>query len=472
MISVFEIFKIGVGPSSSHTLGPWQAARSFVKELSHKNILAQIKGINVYLYGSLALTGKGHYTDKAVMFGLMGLDPAKVDTAGLQKIEVEIIEKRQLYISESIAVSFSPADNIKFLTKESLPYHPNGMRFETVMDDGKTVEQIYYSIGGGFIIKDGEDETGGRAEYAVPYNYSTADELQAICERNHLLISDLVWENEKCLSGENEIRSKLLDIWKVMRESAYEGCHTEGVLPGPLKVHRRASEINKQLLRVHQYSNSLEWMEAMKVGRDFKKVITRVSCLAMAVNEVNAAMGRIVTAPTNGSAGVIPAVLFYYICFSGRDTTDDDIIRFLLTAAEIGKLFKKGATISAAAGGCQAEIGVSSSMAAAALTERMGGSVAQCLMAAEIAAEHHLGMTCDPVAGLVQIPCIERNSMGAIKAITAAMIALAGDPSNAKVSLDNVIKVMKETADNMHTKYKETSLGGLAVEVGVNLPEC
>jgi L-serine dehydratase len=230
--------------------------------------------------------------------------------------------------------------------------------------------------------------------------------------------------------------------------------------------------MNKQLLRVHDYKNANDWIEAMKVGRDFRKVITRISCLAIAVNEVNASMGRIVTAPTNGSSGVIPAVLFYYLCFSGQEVKEDDIVKFLLTAGEIGKFFKIGATISAAAGGCQAEIGVSSSMAAAALTEVMGGRPSQVLMAAEIAAEHHLGLTCDPIGGLVQIPCIERNTMGAVKAVTASMIALASDPSFAKVSLDNVIKTMKETAENMNSKYKETSMGGLAVNVGVNLPEC
>ena len=467
-ISVFDILKIGVGPSSSHTLGPWLAARRWIRELDEKGLLGNIENINVHLYGSLALTGKGHATDKAIILGLLDEDP-EITEVSLISDKIEAISKNKIIKIFSNNISFDPEENIVFHKKESLPYHPNGISFE-VKSGKEIIKSVYYSIGGGFVVKEGEET---KADIRFPkYPCVNSAELAKVCLDQKKNISDIVLENEKTWRTEEEIKQRLLKIWDVMKEAAYTGCHTEGILPGGLSVKRRAADINKQLLRVHDYKNADEWMEAMKVGRDFHKVITRISCLAIAVNEVNAAMGRIVTSPTNGSAGVIPAVLFYYLCFSGKETTKDDIVRFLLTAAEIGKYFKLGATISAATGGCQAEIGVSSSMAAAALTERLGGSVAQVLMAAEIAAEHHLGMTCDPIGGLVQIPCIERNSMGAVKAVTASMIALASNPSHAKVSLDNVIKTMKETAENMHTKYKETSLGGLAINVGVNITEC
>jgi L-serine dehydratase len=367
-------------------------------------------------------------------------------------------------------VSFNPETDIAFLKSQSMPFHPNAIQFDAEDINGKIFTSIYYSIGGGFIVKEGEKVSNSRP--TPKFSYQSADQLLNLCNETGSSISEIVLANELTWKGADQIKQDLLRIWNVMKEAAYLGCHTEGILPGGLQVKRRAFEMNKQLLRVHDYKNANDWIEAMKVGRDFRKVITRISCLAIAVNEVNASMGRIVTAPTNGSSGVIPAVLFYYLCFSGQEVKEDDIVKFLLTAGEIGKFFKIGATISAAAGGCQAEIGVSSSMAAAALTEVMGGRPSQVLMAAEIAAEHHLGLTCDPIGGLVQIPCIERNTMGAVKAVTASMIALASDPSFAKVSLDNVIKTMKETAENMNSKYKETSMGGLAVNVGVNLPEC
>lgn len=470
-LSVFDLLKIGVGPSSSHTLGPWLACRQWVREVIEDAGIVGISAIQVFLYGSLALTGKGHSTDKAVVLGLSGKDPELISREEMKELVARAEQAKELLLPEGGIIKFDPITDIIFYKDQSLPYHPNGMKLEAILSDGTCRSAIYYSIGGGFIVRAGVPQAEIPAD-TVAYPCSDAAGLLQHCKVLDGKISDVVMANELSLRTAGDIRSGLLRLWEVMKQAAYEGCHIEGVLPGGLQVKRRAFEMNRQLLRIHNYTNADEWMNAMKTGRDFHKVILRVSCIAIAVNEVNASMGRIVTAPTNGSAGVIPAVLFYYLCFSGQETKEDDIVRFLLTAGEIGKYFKLGATISAAAGGCQAEIGVSSSMAAAALTECLGGTPAQALMAAEIAAEHHLGLTCDPVGGLVQIPCIERNSMGAIKAITASMIALAGDPASARVSLDNVIRTMKETADHMHSKYKETSLGGLAVNVGVNIPEC
>lgn len=470
-LSVFDMFKIGVGPSSSHTLGPWKAARSWLSELEQETALAGILKIRIYLYGSLALTGKGHYTYKALLYGLMDINPETVNTTLLEKIYREIAGTKKLHLKTQYFIPFDTEKDILFIKNEVLPFHPNALKFEAELNDSQTIQSIYYSIGGGFISK-GEENAHTGESLTLPYPSYYAADLAQHCLQTGKPISEIALENEKTLRSEPEIFSGLLKIWDIMREAAYSGCHTEGFLPGGLGVKRRAFDLNRRLIRKHNYHNSQEWLEAMKEGRDFRRVITRISCLAIAVNEVNASMGRIVTAPTNGSAGVIPAVLIYYLCFSGQQPTEEDIVRFLLTAGEIGKYFKTGATISAAAGGCQAEIGVSSSMAAAALTEALGGTAEQTLMAAEIAAEHHLGLTCDPVAGLVQIPCIERNSMGAVKAVTASMIALASDPALAKVSLDNVIIAMREIAEDMLSKYKETSLGGLAAHVPVNIPEC
>lgn len=468
-LSVFDMLKIGIGPSSSHTFGPWTAARKWIQELILSG--TPFNEIKVEFYGSLALTGKGHCTDKAILFGLMNLDPEEVNESLLEFYFNSASENKRIAL-DSFRIKFDLNRDIQFLKNTVLPYHSNGMKFKAYLNEALVTEDIFYSIGGGFIVKEGETESTLTEIKTLPYPCPNPKDLVTTSLKHHLSISDLVLENEKILRPEAEIKARLMKLWSVMKNAAYTGCHQEGALPGGLEVKRRAAALNKQLLRVHHYNNADEWIEAMKVGRDFKKVITRISCLALAINEVNASMGRIVTAPTNGSAGVVPAVLFYYICFSGQEVKDDDICRFLLTAGEIGKYFKLGATISAAAGGCQAEIGVSSSMAAAALTECLGGSPAQVLMAAEIAAEHHLGLTCDPVGGLVQIPCIERNSMGAIKAITASMMALAGNPDYAKVSLENVISTMKQTAEDMNEKFKETSLGGLAVNVSVNIPEC
>jgi L-serine dehydratase len=343
------------------------------------------------------------------------------------------------------------------------------MRFTAILDDGTEHDEVFYSVGGGFIVK--EHETQAQSEHALPYPIDTAGELLGYCESNSCRISDIVMRNEIVWRSESEICEKLSAIRDAMIESIHRGCHREGVLPGGLNVQRRAARTARKLLGSACPTELEQWTAAIRnQPRDFQRVLDWVSCFALAVNEENAAFGHIVTAPTNGAAGVIPAVLFYCLCFC--DVPAGAYVEFLLTAGEIGCIFKKGATISAALGGCQAEIGVSSAMAAAALTECLGGSPVQAAEAAEIAMEHHLGMTCDPIGGLVQIPCIERNAMGAVKAITAAQMALQRDKGEARVSLDAVINTMWETAQDMHDKYKETSEGGLAVQIAVNVSEC
>jgi L-serine dehydratase len=344
------------------------------------------------------------------------------------------------------------------------------MNFQIEMKSGDHISLTYYSVGGGFVVKEGDkkDET---STIQLPYLINTADDLLHWCNVNHSLIHEIVFANELSWRDEKSIKSGVLHIWHTMRDCIYRGCLTKGELPGGLKVKRRASEINQSLLKEHDANNVGAWMNNIKkVGNDFRYILDWVSCFALAVNEENASFGRVVTAPTNGAAGVIPAVLMYYVIFCDGD--EERIIDFLLTASEIGSIFKKGATISAAMGGCQAEIGVSSAMAAAALTEALGGSPKQVLMAAEIAMEHHLGLTCDPIGGLVQIPCIERNSMGAVKAITAAQLSLQSKPDHAIVSLDKVIATMWDTALDMNHKYKETADGGLAAQISIGLPEC
>jgi L-serine dehydratase len=337
--------------------------------------------------------------------------------------------------------------------------------------DGAKIAATYYSIGGGFVKKEGEDKNDHSATQ-LPFPIDRADDLLHWCRKTGLSISEVVLENEGAWRSEAETRAGLLKIWQVMKECTYRGCHRSGILPGGLNVTRRAKDLNNKLLHGTSYSDYNDWISAIKKGgNDFKYILDWVSCFALAVNEENASFGRVVTAPTNGAAGVIPAVLHYYFCFAGGDQ-EEKILPFMLTAAEIGSIFKKGATISAAMGGCQAEIGVSSAMAAAGLTEAMGGTQRQVLMSAEIAMEHHLGLTCDPIGGLVQIPCIERNTMGAIKAITASQLALQSTPDFARVSLDGVIKTMWDTAIDMNHKYKETAEGGLAVHIPISLSEC
>ena len=470
-ISVFDIFKIGIGPSSSHTLGPWRAAQRFIHFLKEKNKLADVIGIDILLYGSLAKTGKGHGTDIAVQLGLSGDDPVTFQVSAIAKKIADIQLEKKLLLDGSYGIDFDPQQDIIFLSKETLPYHPNALSFLASLSNGEQVAETYYSIGGGFVKKEGE-ENAGLASVQLPFPIDKANDVLHWCMKTGLSIHEVVMENENTWRPESKTKEGILNIWETMKTCMYRGCHTKGMLPGGLNVSRRAAVLNKKLLADKDYTDYDGWIEAIRSGgNDFKYILDWVSCFALGVNEENASFGRVVTAPTNGAAGVIPAVLQYYVCFcDGRKT--DKIIQFMLTAAEIGSIFKKGATISAAMGGCQAEIGVSSAMAAAALTECMGGTQRQSLMAAEIAMEHHLGLTCDPIGGLVQIPCIERNTMGAIKAITACQLALQSTPDFAKVSLDGVIKTMWDTAKDMNSKYKETSDGGLAVHIPISLSEC
>jgi len=465
------MFKISIGPSSSHTLGPWRAAQAFTNSLLQKNILNDVNRIEVLLYGSLAKTGVGHGTDIAVQLGLGGYDPVTFDVNQIEARINDIKAMRKLLLAGKHEIDFNPADDIEFLYSESLPYHPNALTFLVELKNGETIAETYYSVGGGFVQKEGES---GSAKNAIelPFPINKADDLLHWCRKTGMNIYEVVLENELAWRTEAETKSGLLNIWKVMKDCIYRGCHTEGYLPGGLQVKRRAAILNKKLMLNKKYSDYNGWVHTIKEGGGkFNYILDWVSCFALAVNEENASFGRVVTAPTNGAAGVIPAVLQYYVLFCEGDT-EEKIFHFLLTAAEVGSIFKKGATISAAMGGCQAEIGVSSAMAAAALTESLGGTQRQVLMAAEIAMEHHLGMTCDPIGGLVQIPCIERNTMGAIKAITASQLALQSTPDYAKVSLDGVIKTMWDTALDMNSKYKETADGGLAINVPISLSEC
>ena len=468
-ISVFDMFKIGVGPSSSHTLGPWRAAMAAIQSIKLKANINDVTKIDVLLYGSLAKTGKGHGTDVAVLLGLCNEDPVTIDVNAIDEKIKYIQTNHQLYLSNERYLPFNPNINIHFLNEETLPFHPNGMSFLIELSNGHSFSETYYSVGGGFVIKEGEN-TITHHQVELPFPINTSKDLVHWCMKTGMTISEVVLENENAWRTEQETIAGVLNIWKTMQECIYRGCHLRGILPGGLNVKRRAAELNKKLLNGKTYENFESWLQCIKDGgSQFNYILDWVSCFALAVNEENANFGRVVTAPTNGAAGVIPAVLMYYKLFcNGED--DINIVKFLLVASEVGSIFKKGATISAAMGGCQAEIGVSSAMAAAALTECLGGTQKQALMAAEIAMEHHLGLTCDPIGGLVQIPCIERNTMGAIKAITASQLALQGTPDYAKVSLDKVIETMWQTALDMNTKYKETADGGLALSV--NLSEC
>jgi L-serine dehydratase len=470
-ISVFDIFKIGVGPSSSHTLGPWRAALSFVTTLQQKKLLQQVTAINILLYGSLAKTGKGHGTDIAVIMGLCGHNPVTVPVNDIHPAIEKITIQKQMLLNGEQLIDFNPAIHLQFLYNELLPFHPNALSFLATISNGENIAETYYSTGGGFVIKEGEQHNVTH-QISFPFPVDKAHDLLHWCMKTGMRISELVMENENAIRSETATKNGVWQIWKTMQECMYRGCHVNGTLPGGLQVKRRAAALNKKLLAGKTYNNYNGWVHAIKQGGgNFQYILDWVSCFALAVNEENASFGRVVTAPTNGAAGVIPAVLQYYICFC--DGVDDEkILQFILTASEIGSIFKKGATISAAMGGCQAEIGVSSAMAAAALTECLGGTQKQTMMAAEIAMEHHLGLTCDPIGGLVQIPCIERNTMGAIKAITASQLALQSTPDFAKVSLDVVVKTMWQTALDMNSKYKETADGGLAVNIPLALSEC
>ncbi|WP_237275281.1 L-serine ammonia-lyase [Tenacibaculum ovolyticum] len=467
-ISVFDMLKIGVGPSSSHTLGPWRAAQQWIENLKETALFNTIDGIKIDLYGSLSLTGKGHATDLAVLLGLSGTDPEYIPVNDIDTIIDRIKETNTLDFNAEKSIIFS-IENIVF-NKDFLPFHSNGLTFKGFSKGKEVSSETYYSIGGGFVIQEEAKTTSStqinKSNFPFPINRAT--ELEAYCEKELKNISDIVYQNELILKSSDEIDSELKRVWDTMLECMYIGCHTEGILPGGLNVKRRAYGTHTKLIKDAKYANEQEWITAIRSTEvKFREILKWVSCLALSVNEVNASLGRVVTAPTNGSAGVIPAVLMYYLVIENHEADFEHIKKFLLVAGEIGSIFKKNATISAAMGGCQAEIGVSSAMAAGALTELLGGSPGQCLVAAEIAMEHHLGLTCDPIGGLVQIPCIERNAMGAIKAINAAELALETNPKESLVPLDKVIDTMWETAKDMHKNYKETSEGGLAITVGL-----
>ncbi|MBF6642417.1 L-serine ammonia-lyase [Flavobacterium sp. J49] len=471
-ISVFDMLKIGVGPSSSHTLGPWRAAERFLNELKDENQLEKIIHVKVDLYGSLSLTGKGHATDYAVMLGLSGQDPEYIPVQNIDSIIQDIAKTHQINLANELVIDFNPETDIVF-NKNFLPFHANGMTFTATTNDAKEIISTFYSIGGGFVVK--EERINAKKKHqikcAFPFPIQNAAELLEYTIKESKSISEIVYANEISMRPEAEVHSELMRIWNTMLECMYIGCHSEGVLPGGLNVRRRAFDMHQGLIGLSNYNSPQEWLETIrKTEVKFRQILKWVSCFALAVNEVNAALGRVVTAPTNGSAGVIPAVLMYYMVIENHQADEKQIKQFLMVAGEIGSIFKKGSTISAAMGGCQAEIGVSSAMAAGALCEVMGGTPDQVLMAAEIAMEHHLGLTCDPIGGLVQIPCIERNTMGAIKAINAAELAMETDAKNAKVPLDKVIDTMWQTAKDMNSKYKETSEGGLAV--AVNMADC
>lgn len=471
-ISVFDMLKIGIGPSSSHTLGPWRAAERWINHLKKEEVFCDITSVKVDLYGSISLTGIGHATDLAVLLGLSGKDPEYIPTEEITPTINHIKNTQLLNFGNEKLISFDIEKDIVF-DKEFLDFHPNGIMFTGYHNGSIISTDTYYSIGGGFVVREELIHAKENIEIhkSFPFPIQNAKQLESICKQHHLKISEVVLENEKSLRSEEEIDFELSRIWNTMLESMYIGCHTEGTLPGGLNVRRRAYDMHQRLKGGMPYSNTTEWIESIRsTGVQFRQILKWVSCFALGVNEVNASLGRVVTAPTNGSAGVIPAVLMYYLVIENHEANFEQIKQFLLVAGEVGSIFKKGATISAAMGGCQAEIGVSSAMAAGALTELLGGTYEQVLMASEIAMEHHLGLTCDPIGGLVQIPCIERNAMGALKAINAAELALESDSKHAKVPLDKVISSMYATAKDMNSKYKETSEGGLAVSV--NISDC
>lgn len=468
-ISIFDIIKVGIGPSSSHTMGPWKAASLFIKTLETDYAGQQITSVKVILFGSLAKTGKGHGTDIAAMLGLNGEDYRTIDTTKVNGIVAELKERKTIRIHKK-DVKFDPLADIIFdYDTRNLP-HPNRISFFAYNDNQVILEKNYHSLGGGFIAEEGVKEVHILKPSTYPCH--TAADLLNNCKKLNLTIPQLVNLNEQSWNSEQEVKEKCLHLWKEMQDCIYRGVSSKGELPGGLHVKRRGADLNSQLLKGASYATYEEWIKLVKnTAGNFININKWVTCFALAVNEENASFGRIITAPTNGAAGVIPAVLMYAYCFL-PDITEKEVVDFILTAGEIGTFYKKKATISAAMGGCQAEIGVSSSMAAAGLLQIMGGTAEQVLQAAEIAMEHHLGLTCDPVGGLVQIPCIERNAMGAMKAITAANLAMESNPRNARVSLDNVIATMWQTAKDMNEKYKETSEGGLAVNISVNVAEC
>jgi L-serine dehydratase len=465
-ISVFDLFKIGIGPSSSHTVGPMVAARRFVDVLRDRDVFAATARVTAELYGSLGATGAGHGSPKAIILGLEGEAPDTVDTEAIPQRVARAREEGVLRLAGERDIRFSYRDDLVMHREESLAYHANGMRFSAFDERGEVLlRRVFYSVGGGFVIDEkaaSEEELIIDDPARLPHPFSTGAELLARCRETGLSVSALMFENEQVWRSEGQIREDLLKLWSVMEACIANGCREEGVMPGGLKVKRRAAILHRQL------QGALE-----DLGDVSLNTMDWVTLYALAVNEENACGGRIVTAPTNGAAGIIPAVLKYYMTHC-RGATEDDVCRFLLTAGAIGILYKINASISGAEVGCQGEVGSACSMAAGALAEVLGGTPAQVENAAEIAMEHNLGLTCDPIGGLVQVPCIERNAMGAIKAISAARMARRGTGEHF-VSLDQVIRTMRDTGRDMQDKYKETARGGLAVnvlEVPVNFVDC
>lgn len=458
-VSIFELFKIGIGPSSSHTVGPMRAAKQFIEEAAAENLLSKTHKIIIDLYGSLALTGKGHGTDIAIIIGLQGEAPDTVDPDQVPFIVAEVRNSEHIKLLGQYPISFIEDEHVVFHFTETLPEHPNGMRF-TLVDEAKHVlkSHEYFSIGGGFVADKRSFKTDQLVndKHKLPYPFKTAQELLEHCQKHNKTIAEIMLVNEQVWRSEAEVKEGLLKIWGVMKGCIERGTKEEGILPGGLKVKRRAAALKAKLLAKESQANAI------------KDEMNWINLYALAVNEENAAGGRVVTAPTNGAAGVIPAVINYYVNFI-KGANDEGIITFLLTAGAMGILFKEGASISAAEMGCQGEVGVACSMAAAGLCAAMGGSTMQIENAAEIGIEHHLGLTCDPIGGLVQIPCIERNTMGSVQAINSAKLALMGDGEHF-VSLDQAIAAMRQTGMDMKDKYKETSQGGLAI--AVNQPAC
>ena len=452
-ISVFDLFKIGIGPSSSHTVGPMRAAALFSGALAERRLLERTARLQVRLYGSLSATGVGHGSDRAVIMGLMGEWPDQVDPSSIEPRIAQLLASGQLPLGGRVSIAFDWSRDM-LLLDENLPYHPNAMTLSAFAADGSLLhENTYYSVGGGFVV-DAEQAASGQLDQdhtQLPYDFNSAEELLRLCKANGLRVSELMMANEKAWRSEAEIRSGLMRLWQAMRDCVEQGLQHEGTLPGGLNVKRRAAKLHR----------SLQEMSKPNVIGSTLSGMEWVNLFALAVNEENAAGGRMVTAPTNGAAGIIPAVLHYYVRFS-PSVTEANVVDYLLAAAAIGILCKKNASISGAEVGCQGEVGSACAMAAAGLAEILGATPGQVENAAEIGLEHNLGLTCDPVGGLVQVPCIERNAIAAVKAINAAQMALRGDGEHF-ISLDRVIRTMRDTGADMHDKYKETSRGGLAV---------
>lgn len=462
---ILDIFKIGIGPSSSHTMGPWIACQKFLDYIDYNNL----DYIQIELFGSLSKTGRGHGTDIAIILALLGYDFKTINISLIKSYIDKVKSEKKINIRNTKIINFDIDKTIIFKSNR-LPYHPNAIKFSAKILN-QDIAKTYYSIGGGFVISEDDILKKEEKKNKFPYPIKNCKDLVLYLENNKDILQ-IIYANELVTRSDKEIDKYIKDIWQVMKDSVYTGCNETGILPGGIGVVRRANEINNSLIGDNKYSNYQEWIEIIKSKQySFDEIIKWITCFALAVNEENASFGRVVTSPTNGSAGVIPSVIMYLLCFQ-KNKSFEDVKKFILVAGQIGVLFRDGATISAAVGGCQAEIGVSSSMAAAGLTYCLGGNYKQILQSAEIAMEHNLGLTCDPINGLVQIPCIERNAMGAVKAITASNIALGSTIDNFKIDLDNIIKVMKQTAIDMSYKYKETSEGGLAISIPVSIAEC